>query len=346
MLYDNYTNRIKDIVNKSHQKKNQFSVGLSPNSISGFANKRLALKEQTEFSRKNQLNRQDLNTVMHHVNIESATVGVHPDFQHLKGRDETEMHYIVSVFIDIKGSTNLHKEYDLDEIYQITNTIQTAAIYTCLAFGGHVQRLQGDGLFVYFGGKSISKENAVQSAMIACSMFTYFVKNDLQNIFLQDGVEDIKTRIGIDFGDDDNVMWANFGVANVSELTTVSLHTSLASKMQAKAKPNGIVVGQYIKDQLSNSSELFGYVINIKGEIDRYIFENEKKNFRYTQYTFNWYAYLKSLPFVQCDSQGKLYLDKPSQPSIISSPVPTYKDYEALGAIIGDSKPHLLHDSN
>jgi adenylate cyclase len=346
MLYDNYTNRIKDIVNKNHQKKMQLASRSFTNTISGVSNKRMAFKEQAEFSRKNQLNRQDLNSIMQQVNIDGATIGVHPDFQHLKGRDDTEMHYVVSVFIDIKGSTNLHKEYELEEIYQITNTIQTAAIYTCLALGGYVQRLQGDGLFAYFGGKSISKEKAVQSAMIACSMFTYFVKNDLKNIFLQDGVEDIKTRIGIDFGEDEDVMWANFGVGNVSELTTVSLHTSLACKMQANARPNGIVAGQYIKNRLKDCAELFDYVTDSKGLIDRYIFENEKKKFRYTQYAFNWYNYLKSLPFVQCDAQGSLYLVKIPLPSAVQSSVQPDKDYEALGALIGDSKPYLQHDQN
>jgi class 3 adenylate cyclase len=300
------------------------------------------LKEQRNFSKVNQLIQQELSTIMQNVNIERATIGLHPDFQYLKGTDDSEMHYIVSIFIDIEGSTTLHNEYELDEIFEITNTVQTAAIHTCLAMGGHVQRLQGDGVFAYFGGKTISKENAVQSAMIACSMFTYFVKNDLKNIFLQDEIEDIKTRIGVDFGDDPDVMWANFGVANVSELTTLSLHTSLASKMQSEATPNGIVAGQYIKDRMKSSETFFDYVTNSKGEIKRYIFQNEKKGFRYTQYAFNWYGFLKSLPFVGSDANGNLYLIKPGAPSIVQPATAQQKDYAALGALIGNTKPYKL----
>lgn len=293
MLYNNYTSRIKNIIVKSQERKAQREKVLGGAAIGSIPDKKIMLKEQKDFSKVNQLNQQELITLMQNVQIEQATIGVHPDFQYLKGTDGTAMHYIVSVFIDIQGSTALHKEYELDEIFQITNTVQTAAIHTCLSLGGYVQRLQGDGVFAYFGGKTVSKEQAVHSSMIACSMFTYFVKNDLKHLFLQDGIEDIKTRIGIDFGDDNDVMWANFGVANVSELTTLSLHTSLASKMQSQATANGIVAGQNIKDRMRANDTYFDLVTNSKGEIKRYIFQNEKKNFRYTQYAFNWYGFFK-----------------------------------------------------
>jgi class 3 adenylate cyclase len=227
----------------------------------------------------------------------------------LKGTDDIQYHYIVSVFIDIQGSTNLHKKYDLEDIYRITNTIQSAAIHTCIAMGGHIQRLQGDGVFAYFGGKTVDKNRAVELAVTACSMFTYFVKNDLKDVFLEDGIEDINTRIGIDFGDDNDVQWANFGLMEISELTTNSLHTSLASKMQGYASRNGIVVGQNIKDRLNIDETIYDLVRNSKGEVEkRYIFEIPDKNFRYTQFEFNWYKYLKSLPSVRNGSDGKLYI--------------------------------------
>jgi class 3 adenylate cyclase len=256
-----------------------------------------------------QLDAKPLGTILQTEALPNAKLGLHPDFTHLKESGETEFHYIVSVFIDIQGSTNLHKEHDLEEIYTITNTIQSAAIQTCLIVGGHIQRLQGDGVFAYFGGKNIPKKKAVEMAVTACSMFSYFVKNDLKNIFLSEGIEDINTRIGIDFGDDDDVLWSNFGLLNVSELTTLSLHTSLASKMQAYADTNGIVVGQHVKNLLGIDEDFYDLVRNSKGEVvKRYIFENNKTNFRYTQYTFKWLKYVKTLPFVHSDADGNLYI--------------------------------------
>lgn len=338
MIYNNYASRVKNIVQESRAKKTVFNEGIG--SVRGYSHMSDTIKakihEQREFSDKLHLNAQPLNSFLNGTNLIDAKIGLHPDFQHLKGTDNTEQHYIVSVFIDIQGSTKLFNEYDLEDVFRITNTIQSAAIHTCLSVGGHIQRLQGDGVFAYFGGKGIDKRKAVQMAVLACSMFTYFVKNDLRNVFLEDEIEDIKTRIGIDFGDDDMVMWANFGLLEVSELTTLSLHTSLSSKMQSYAEPNGIVVGQYIKDRMDCNSDFFDLVRNSKGEVEqRYIFENRKTNFRYTQYAFDWFRYLKSLPFVGTDNDGNLYLTAP--PTFDTVPK---RDLAALTQLASSNKPY------
>jgi len=98
---------------------------------------------------------------------------------------------------------------------------------------------------------------------------------------------------------------------DVSELTTLSLHNSLASKMQAFASTNGIIVGQNIKDRLRIDDNFYDLVRNSKLEvIERYIFENNKTNFRYTQYVFNWFKFLKTLLFVKSDANGNLYIDE------------------------------------
>lgn len=306
MIYGNYTQRLKSIVSNSEAKKTLSKGvsgfdGLNANSIK---NRTAVIQEQRIFSANMQLKEQPLVQILHPDALRNAKIGLHPDFKHLKGTNETENHYIVSVFIDIHGSTNLFKKYDLEDNYSITNTIQSAAIHTIVALGGHVQRLQGDGVFAYFGGKNIPKNKAVELAVTACSMFTYFMQKDLKAVFNDGGVEDIKTRIGIDFGDDDDVLWATFGLQDVNELTTLSLHTSLASKLQAKADRNGINVGQNIKDLLGGDDKWYSII----SEEDRYIFKDNEKKFWYTQYRFAWFNFLKSLPFIKSDTNDDLYI--------------------------------------
>ncbi|WP_158069904.1 adenylate/guanylate cyclase domain-containing protein [Cnuella takakiae] len=292
--------------NKSNLNKGMDHFNL--NLLSKTDSRKKVIQEQRAFSNSMHLSAQPLGAILNGEHLKNAKLGQHPDFVYLKGTDDVEYHYIVSVFIDIQGSTNLHKKYDLEDIFRITNTIQSAAIHTCIALGGHVQRLQGDGVFAYFGSKAMDKNMAVEKAVTACSMFTYFVQNDLKDLFLEDGIENINTRIGIDFGDDDDVLWANFGLMDVSELTTNSLHTSLASKMQAYASRNGIVVGQYVKDRLDTGTIIFDLVRDADGQVKRYIFEIPEKNFRYTQYAFDWFKFLKTLPFVGVGADGKLYI--------------------------------------
>ncbi|NNV53868.1 adenylate/guanylate cyclase domain-containing protein [Limnovirga soli] len=305
MIYDKYTNHLKDIV-KANSKRQDLVKGIS--GLNSFGRSKTQtieqIREQRTFSNKLQLNTLPLTLMKQTDLLSNAQLGLHPDFKHLKNSDETENHHIVSLFIDIQGSTNLFKKYDLEDIYSITNTIQSAAIHTIVSLGGHVQRLQGDGVFAYFGGKTIEKKEAIKFAITACSMFSYFVQNDLKDVFLDNDIENINTRIGIDFGNDEDVLWANFGLMDVSELTTLSLHTSLASKMQAFAKRNGIVVGNNVKELLQGDEKWYAII----SEENRYIFKNPAKKFFYTQYSFDWFKYLKSLPFISESADGQLHI--------------------------------------
>lgn len=234
-------------------------------------------------------------------------LGAHPSFSHLKNSDKSEYHYIVSMFIDVRNSTGLFKKYEPDVVANICRTIQLAAIHTCWYFDGYIQRLQGDGLMVYFGGKGISKQAAVDSALMAASFVSYFVKNDLKNLFDEQGVNRIYTRIGVDFGDADTTLWHNAGIGECSEVTTTSLHTSLACKMQAQAESNGIVAGDNILPFKPQHSDYFAHKIyKHNGSEKQYVYEISEENFRYKQHDFNWERYLKNHPSIEEDSDGNL----------------------------------------
>lgn len=232
-------------------------------------------------------------------------LGSHPSFGHLKNTNDTEEHYIVSAFFDIKGSTNLFKKFDKETVFLITNAILKAGIHTALIFGGYVHRLQGDGMFVYFGGKSIDKKEAVSQALQAVSVYTYFVKNDLREYLKSKGIENISIRSGIDLGYKEDVLWGNSGIGKISEITTCSLHTSLASKMQSSAISNGVVVGQYIKDESIDDDDFSTVSSRTNNENDRYIYRIDDRNFYYTQYDFKWEKFLKKQKYIATDQMGR-----------------------------------------
>lgn len=236
-------------------------------------------------------------------------LGAHPDHVHLKHSETLENNYIVSMFVGIKGSTNLFKRYVPQTVWVITNTIQRAAIHTCLIFGGYVHRLQSDGLFVYFGGKHMTPATAVERALQFSSVFTYFVKTDLKNLFNEQGIEDIYTRIGLDLGYDRDVVWGMAGIGEISEITTCSLHISLASKMQGSAVSNGIVAGDHVKNESPFLAEFYSPVCQrTEDERDRYIFQIPEGRFNYTQYDFAWLKFLKRQSFIATDLMGNLQL--------------------------------------
>ncbi len=255
----------------------------------------------------------DLARVLGITEIKTPFKGDHPDFTDLRLRGGFNYHYIVSMFIDVKGSTQFHRKYSLEQIAVIIQTIVTAATHTISLFGGHVQRLQYDGVFCYFGGRKVTKDDAVKAAINAASFFSYFIKYELKDVFEIEGIENVFTRVGIDFGDDQDVQWIIFGTEACDELTTNSLHTSLAPKMQSNAKANGIMIGQNVRDRLGKEVLFTDLLRDAKGNVDesnRYIFKNPDENFYYTQYLFEWKAFLEETYwFVKNDPAGGLVID-------------------------------------
>ncbi|MDB5024218.1 MAG: Adenylate cyclase, class 3 [Mucilaginibacter sp.] len=261
-------------------------------------------------------------------------LGSHPDFAHLKHTEDTEEHYIVSMFVDVRRSTQLYGRYEPATVFVINNAIQRAAIHTALIFGGYVHRLQGDGLFAYFGGKNMPIKDAVNRALQFASVYSYFVKHDLKEVFEQQGIEQIYTRIGVDLGYDEDVVWAMAGIGEISEVTTFSLHTNLASKMQANAVSNGIVIGDHIKKETALLQEFFSPVCLRTGkETDRYIFEIPKKGFRYTQHDFDWLKFLKKQDYIATDFSGNIQLKRKQAPAV-------YANSNNLAPIAVKSKPY------
>lgn len=216
--------------------------------------------------------------------------GTHKDFVNIGLNSTSEEHYIVSVFMDVKNSTVFFDKYNNNQIALIIQTIQAAAIAICSLFGGHIQRLQYDGLFVYFGGKSVSKESAIENAINATSFFSYFVKYELNEVLKQYDFDKISTRAGVDFGDDKDVTWYRFGIGEASEVTTVSLYTSLVPKMQSNAEANGIVIGNNAKEKRGLDQYTSKVTYQKDGEVieDDYIFK------QYRQHKFNWQLWLVS----------------------------------------------------
>ena len=244
--------------------------------------------------------------------LSDQKVGHHPDFVHLKGTKNREYHNIVSVFIDVKGSTNLYKKYDSDTVFIITDAIQLLGITLCKIFGGFIHRLQGDGLFVYFGGKGVDKKSGINQALTATSLFNSFLENDLKQLFESHGIERIKTRVGMDFGYDKDVLWAMAGTGDTSEVTTISLHTSLAPKMQQYAQSNGTVIGKNVIDAGEIDKDLYWSVVE-----ERYIYKDQNKSFYYGQYHFNWLKFLKQLKYIATSQFDGAMEIKPSNPNYL-----------------------------
>ncbi|MFW8053176.1 nucleotide-binding domain-containing protein [Vagococcus fluvialis] len=227
-------------------------------------------------------------------NVFSDKIGTHPDF--IKEDSLPKNQYICSMFLDIKGSTRLALKYDLETVQKIKNAVITTGIEIIRYFGGHIHRIQGDAIFAFTGHSKISKSDAIIQALNAASVIQYMNKSFLKDYFENTlRVKPLKIRIGIDFGDNDNVLWSKYGIDDINEVTVTSLHADLSSKLQNKASSNSIMIGENIFSYLQLPEELLNdiYVSGSTEKKDYYIMSY--KSFNYKMKDFNWSKYLERI---------------------------------------------------
>ncbi|MFA5970780.1 MAG: hypothetical protein WC780_00405 [Lentimicrobiaceae bacterium] len=310
-LFDNYLDGLNDVL--SHK------VNVTP----------LTLKEQRTFSADIQKSltsqvliesTQDLSTQIegpkslfkydrsfienyfgkNHHSFDLISIGAHPDFAGLEESCYIN-HHCVSVFVDIKGSTRLIEKYSLLEVRLIKDSLLTLAIHVANQFGGHVHRLQGDGIFLQFVRRNQNQNDAIINALNATSVLTQFVTKDLAEIMKQYNIRPLKIRVGIDFGNNDDVLWSYYGIPGCNELTTTSLHTDMAAKLQSKAYDNMILIGGNVRSTLDLKTDFYSYYENETNKEKVYYISNQ---FTYPFFVFNWQEYLLSLPFIGKNSDG------------------------------------------
>lgn len=234
--------------------------------------------------------------------FETINIGSHPDFTYLQF-GEYEKHHCVSVFVDIKGSTKLISKYSLLEVRLIKDTLLNLVIQISHQFGGHIHRLQGDAAFIQFVRRGKDANDALINALNSMSLLSFFVSEDLAEIMRNQNQLPLKIRVGIDYGRDEDVLWSHYGVPGCTELTTTSLHTDMAAKLQHKAYDNAIIIGDNVKSLLDLREDFWSYYQ--KKDSREYVYQIST-TLSYKFYVFQWHNYLESFPFFKKNSNGRV----------------------------------------
>lgn len=230
----------------------------------------------------------------------SNTIGIHPDFEDL---EETEVRnqYICSLFLDISGSTKLGLKFPLSTVRFYKNAILKSAIEIFQVFDGHIHRLQGDAVFAYFGHKGMKKSDAIINALNAASLMQSYNKYTLSEFFINNDLEPLRIRIGIDIGDEHQVLWSSYGLDQTTEVTSTSIHTDLAAKLQAKAPRNNILIGENVYSYMDLPEEFIKIkTVSKNGEKqeDKYVINDTHLKAYYQMRIFDWEKYLSSFSFL------------------------------------------------
>lgn len=190
--------------------------------------------------------------------VNQSAIGAHPDFKHLYGTDDVELQHITTVFVDIKNSTRLTLRYELPVVRHIKNSILQAASEAVRALDGHVHRFMGDALMAYFGSRQQNKESSAMAAISYAAILRLLMQESVVPSLREKGIDplDIGFRVGIDFGDDKDVLWSSYGFSDVHEITATSFHVDVSAKLQSMASKDNTMLGHNLVQFLDFPSSL------------------------------------------------------------------------------------------
>ncbi|HEH9411613.1 TPA: hypothetical protein SIA28_000155 [Aeromonas salmonicida] len=227
--------------------------------------------------------------------VNKNKIGGHPDFDLLASTGDTQRGYVTTLFIDIKNSTKLGVIYEPEMVFSIKNGIIKCAIETILAFDGHVHRIMGDAVLAFFRSGE-RPENSAINAINCAVCLVKFIEDVVSPELKQQDIDPVGIRIGIDYGDDDSVLWGMYGYHGASEVTATSFHVDVAAKLQQAASKNKIMIG----DSLKRLIDIPSHYLNVRSDSDRYVKPNytdeRGKQICYKQFELKNEDYFKMLP--------------------------------------------------
>ncbi|MBF6560464.1 MAG: zinc ribbon domain-containing protein [Candidatus Binataceae bacterium] len=149
---------------------------------------------------------------------------------------EGERKTVTALFADIKGSTELMEDLDLEEARAIIDPALRIMIEAARRFDGYVVQSTGDGMFALFGAP-VAHEDHPQRALYAAlrmqaAILTYAAR------LRAEGRVPIEIRVGIHTGE---VVVRSIETGERTEYTPIGHTTNLASRLQAIA-PTGAIV--------------------------------------------------------------------------------------------------------
>ncbi|MDB5519678.1 MAG: (Sterile alpha motif) protein [Tardiphaga sp.] len=165
-----------------------------------------------------------------------------------KAYDVAERRQLTVMFCDLVGSTALAAQFDPEDMGDLIRAFQNVVAAAVARFDGHIARLMGDGVLVYFGYPRAHEDDAERAARAGLG-----IVEAVGQLRRQRGVE-LEVRIGISTGL--VVVGELMGEGEARERGVVGETPNLAARLQALAEPGSIVVSESTRRLLGRAFEL------------------------------------------------------------------------------------------
>jgi class 3 adenylate cyclase/predicted ATPase len=162
-----------------------------------------------------------------------------------------EMRQVTSLFADVVGSTALGEKLGPDEVKALIGECVTRMARAVEEFGGTVQAYMGDGICAYFGVPTAhgdDPERAARAGLRILQVVGEYAR-DIEEAW---NISEFSVRVGINSGQ------TAVGPVGGSDPQAVALGdpTNVAARLQSRAEPGTIAVGEATARQLSDRFEL------------------------------------------------------------------------------------------
>ncbi len=183
----------------------------------------------------------------------------HPEDVDIRGHSRT----ISLLFSDIKGYTTLSNTLPAEAIVELLCTYLDTMVDILLKSEGTVDKIMGDGIMAFFGDPVPQADHALRCVRAALEMQNATAR--LGETWVQRGLQPLQVRIGVATGE---VFVGSIGSRHHLEYTAIGRPVNLASRLEGKAPPGGVLVSnetyELVKDdveaRLVRGLDLKGYV--------------------------------------------------------------------------------------
>jgi adenylate cyclase len=162
----------------------------------------------------------------------AAGLEEHPELAALGGLERE----VSVLFADLSGFTDFSEKHRADEVITMLNTYWSATVpVVAEREGGVIERFAGDAIMVVFNAVADQPDHALRAARAALAM-----RDEVMRIARsQPGWPQF--RIGVNTGP---AVVGHVGAARMRSFTAIGDTTNLSARLQARARPGHIVIGQ------------------------------------------------------------------------------------------------------
>lgn len=169
---------------------------------------------------------------------------------------------VTILFSDIVGFTQLSNTLRSRRVAELLNEYLDYMTRAVFANGGTVDKFMGDAVLAMYGAPEELTPNEQVKRAIATARQMHHYLDELNQRWQEQGIPKVQFRCGIHQG---TAVVGMFGSSERADYTAIGPTVNIASRLQALAEPNSILVSAAVADYLDEAEITKGSPLQLKG---------------------------------------------------------------------------------